>query len=293
MTSIRRAISSVSALVTFEAAARLGGFTLAAEELGVTQAAVSRQIKALEAELNAPLFLRGHRKVTLTPSGQVLAAALTGSFARIAEALDTIRAPQGEEVVTIGATLAFSHFWLLPRLPDFRASHPAIKLRLMAEDSAMDLRRPGLDVAIRYGRPPFADASSQASFADEVFAVASPALTRKGPLPVIAFEPSDPTWLTWRRWSAALGHPFGPEVVTLRCNHYTDTIAAAVNGEGVALGWGRLIGDLLEQGRLVRLGPASVAPEERYHVLLPANRPSTPATRIFVNWIAGQFAPLG
>ena len=292
MTSLRRSISSVPALVTFEAAARLGGFTLAAEELGVTQAAVSRQIKLIESELNVQLFQRGHRKVTLTPAGQVLARVLSTSFARIAETLDHVRQP-AEEVVTIGATLAFSHFWLLPRLADFRAAHPGINLRLLAEDTPLDLRRPGVDVAVRYGLPPFDDAESVANFPDEVFAVASPGLTLPTPVPVIAFEPLEPSWLTWRRWSTMLGQPLGPEVIALRCNHYTDTITAAVAGEGVALGWGRLIADHLAQGRLIRLGPHAVAPPERYHVLLPVNRPSSAATRIFVNWIAGQFAPLG
>jgi DNA-binding transcriptional LysR family regulator len=305
MVSLRRSVSSVGALVTFEAAARLGGFTLAADELGVSQAAVSRQIKLLEAELNTPLFTRAHRKVQLTPAGQALSVAVSGSFNRIAEVLDAIRHPNKAEVVTIGATLAFSRFWLLPRLPAFRAEHPQIKLRLLADDVPLDLMQDRLDVLIHYGQPPFAGAVSRAALADEVFPVCSPAVKarleaevaagRLRHVPVIVSETVDPAWLNWRKWVAVAG-PSSPwaranEQITLRCNHYTDSIQAAINGEGVALGWSTLLADLLDEGRLVRLADAGLRPEERYHVLVPDARSLGSHTRVFVEWIAAQFAP--
>src|SRR5690554_4039556 len=123
MSGIRRSVSSLGALVTFEAAARLSSFTRAAAELGVTQAAVSRQIRLLEQEFNILLFRRAHRRVVLTPAGQVLAQTLTGAFGQVTDAIDTIRRPDAGDLVTLGATLGFSHFWLLPRLPQFRMAH--------------------------------------------------------------------------------------------------------------------------------------------------------------------------
>lgn len=303
MASLRRSVSSVGALVTFEAAARLGGFTLAAEEMGVSQAAVSRQIKLLEAELNAPLFLRAHRKVQLTPAGQALSAAVSGSFNRIAEVLETIRHPSKAEVVTVGGTLAFSRFWLLPRLPAFRASHPHIKLRLLADDVPLDLQQDRLDVLVHYGQGPFPGAKSLAALPDEVFPVCSPAVKErleadiaKGKLrhiPLIISETVDPSWLSWRKWVAAAG-PSAPwaratEQITLRCNHYTDGIQAAINGEGVALGWSTLLGDLLAEGRLVRLGDTGLRPEECYQVLVAADRDLGSNIQVFVNWLATQF----
>lgn len=304
MVSLRRSLSSVGALVTFEAAARLGGFTLAANELGVSQAAVSRQIKLLEAELNTPLFSRAHRRVQLTPAGQALSAAVSGSFNRIAEVLDAIRNPGTAEVVTIGATLAFSRFWLLPRLPAFRVEHPQIKLRLLADDVPLDLGRDKLDVLIHYGQPPFSGAVSRAALPDEVFPVCSPALKQRldaevgaGRLrhvPVIVSETVDPSWLNWRKWVAVAGaqSPWAraSEQITLRCNHYTDSIQAAINGEGVALGWSTLLADQLAEGRLVRLGEAALRPEDRYHVLVPDGRSLGSHTQTFVDWIAGQFS---
>ncbi len=304
MPTLRRSISSLSALATFEAAARLGGFTLAAAELGVTQAAVSRQIKLLEQDLRVPLFVRGHRRVTLTAPGEALAAAVSGAFGRISDVVEAIRQPVAAGTVTIGATLAFSHFWLLPRLPAFRAAHPDIKLRLLGDDTPSDLRRDRLDIAIRYGSPPFEDGESVASAADEVFAVCSPVLRDLLPpevdgaafldLPLIASDWLEPTWLTWRRWARHVG--LGPAVARasdqsrLRFNHYADTIQAALAGEGVALGWATLLSRLLAEGRLVRLGALSFTPAERYHVLVPAGRQPGPGVRAVLDWIVAEFA---
>ena len=109
----------VTALRAFEAAARLSSFTRAAEELGVTQAAVSRQIHALEQDFGFPLFNRLHRKVSLTAQGRSLAAAASNAFNLIAEASSELRRETSGDELTISATVAFSHFWLLPRISEF------------------------------------------------------------------------------------------------------------------------------------------------------------------------------
>lgn len=293
----------MSALATFEASARLGSFTQAAAELGVTQAAVSRQIKVLENELNVGLFLRQHRKVVLTPAGSALAATVTGAFTNIAEMIETIRRPQSDDTVSVGATLAFSHFWILPRLSAFRAAHPGIRLKLVAEDRTTDLRRDRLDVCIRFAQPPFADGTSIASHPDTVFPVCSPALLARlgmaaagadiARMPLIASDNVNPAWLTWRSWAQAVG--LGPDLARasdrspLRFNHYTDSIEAAVNGEGVALGWSMLLSNHLAAGRLVRIGGQALTTVERYHALVPLGRAPTDATACFLAWLGGHF----
>ncbi|MDO5704882.1 MAG: LysR substrate-binding domain-containing protein [Paracoccus sp. (in: a-proteobacteria)] len=299
MTSLRRSLPSLTALSTFEAAARLCSFTQAAAELGVTQAAVSRQIKALERELNTSLFTRAHKRVVLTPSGTALAATVSLSFANMAEMIDTLRRPVSSDTVAVAATLGFTHFWILPRLADFRDRHPDIKLKLVAEDDITDLRRDGLDVAIRYGRPPFPHATSLASRADRVFPVCSPALIAKlgiggaapdlARLPLIASDTVNPFWLTWKSWAqkVGLGGDLGraSDRSGLRFNHYTDFIHAALSGEGVALGWETLISTYLSQGRLVRLGTHCLTTEERYHVITPDERVPTPQAQAFLDWL--------
>lgn len=304
MSGFRRALPSLSALATFESAARLGSFTLAASELGVTQAAVSRQIKSLEDDLHAPLFVRAHRKVTLTQNGAALAGVLTSSFGRIADMVETLRQPRLEDTVTVGATLAFTHFWLLPRLSGFRTTFPDIRLKLVGDDAMTDLRRDRLDVAVRYGVPPFADGRSLASLRDEIVPVCSPALLAAhgmtadtadlARLPLIASDWVNPTWLTWRTWARGVGlaDQLGraPDASALRFNHYTDTIQAAITGQGVALGWVAILSDLIAQGQLVRLGTQSLSQEDRYHAILPLGRDPSPGALVFMDWLSGQFA---
>ncbi len=297
----------MSALATFEAAARLGSFTQAASELGVTQAAVSRQIKLLEDDLNTALFVRAHRKVALTPAGAALAGTVGGAFASMAEMIETIRRPQLGDTVTVGATLAFSRFWILPRLSDFRTAHPSVKLKLVSDDGPADLRRDRLDAVIRFGAPPFPDGRCIASRPDEVFPVCSPRLIDRlgfdpehadlSGLPLIAADNVNPSWLTWRTWAKAVG--LGPALgrasdrSELRFNHYTDTIEAAVNAEGVALGWSMLLERHLADGRLVRVGSRAHPTEQRYCLVVPSERDLAPPTRAFTSWMAGQLAASG
>lgn len=294
MAGFRRSVSSLSALATFEAAARLVGFTRAAEELGVTQAAVSRQIKLLESELNTPLFIRGHRKVELTPSGIMLARALTGAFDQVAEAIDIIRRPAAANTVTFGATLGFMHFWLLPRLPAFRAAHPEVQLRLVSQDSGFDVRRDAVDVLINYGKGSFDGARCLATLPDVVFPVASPSMAGLDrpldQLPLIGCEWLEPSWLSWRRWTQLAGHPPLQKANALRFSQYTDAIYAAVGGEGVALGWQSLIGSHLRDGRLVRLGRQQVTPEETHNLLVPTTRAQGRGARRLTEWLVDAFA---
>jgi DNA-binding transcriptional LysR family regulator len=141
---------------------------------------------------------------------------------------------------------------------------------------------------------------SLASMADEVFPVCSPALlaTVNPPaalgtlaaFPLIGLEWQDPAWLSWPRWAARAGLGHMAVRSELRFNHYTDAIYAAINGEGVVLGWRRLISGLLADRRLVRLGEAVATPEERYHVLRPSHRKPTPPAERFSGWLVRQFA---
>lgn len=291
MAGFRREVSSLGALATFEAAARLMGFTRAAEELGVTQAAVSRQIKLLEAELNMTLFVRGHRKVELTPAGLTLSRALTGAFDQVSEALDTIRRPVAGKTVTVAATLAFTHFWLLPRLPAFRAAHPEVQLRLVSQDSGFDLRRDTVDVLIHYGKPPVDGGRCLAELPERVFPVAAPALADRpwDSLPLIACEWVEPSWMGWRRWSQLAGQGSMTRPSALRFTQYSDAIYAAIGGEGVALGWQALVGGHLADGRLVRLGEAEVVPEETNMLLVPTTRRPGKAAQVFTDWLVAAF----
>lgn len=302
MPSLRRSIPSLSALTTFESAARLGSFTLAAAELGVTQAAVSRQIKLLEDDLNTTLFIRAHRKVTLTQAGAALSGSVGSAFAAMAEMVETIRRPALKDTVTLGATLAFSQFWILPRLSEFRALNPGINLKILSDDAPMDLRRDRVDAVVRYGRPPFPDGECLGSRSDTVFPVCSPRLVDQlgitpdtaelSALPLIASDIVAPSWLTWATWATALG--LGPGVARsserspLRFNHYTDTIEAALNGQGVALGWSMLLANHLREGRLIRLGSCELKTKEHYCFVVGRPLENRPAVLAMAKWMSEE-----
>lgn len=271
---LRKRLPSLTALLTLEAVIRRRSFTAAAEDLGVTQAAVSRQIAALEDEFGQPLFIRKHRAIEPTAACLMLGSVLAQSFTAIADTVDGIKSSK-RDVVTIGATVAFSSFWLLPRLSEFRRMNPGIQVRVVSQDTKISLADGEVDMVIRYGQPPFSDGTVIASRGDVTFPVCSPeyfARRQGGPLSpaddFIEADVYDRSWYTWNHWLNLADRQFAV-IPSLRFNHYTEAISAARSGQGVALGWGVLIRTFLEDGTLVRLDDAELAVEGRYNVMLP------------------------
>lgn len=295
VTSYRRSLPSLNALLTFEAAARQGGFTRAAQELGVTQAAVSRQVQALEHEFGVLLFRRSHRKVELTAAGTLLAGTLNACFEQIRDTADLIRQPVQADALTVGATVAFSHFWLLPRIAAFRSLCPDIAIRIVTQDSPFDLAVDDVDVIVRFGTGAPRGGDVLASLPDTVYPVAAPSLAgtlsgidtlaglAEGPL--IASDTPDATWISWSDWFEAATGAAVAVSPTLRFSSYTDCIQAAVAGQGVGLGWDFLVRPLVEDGRLVRVGTGSVIPAGRYQLVATTKRPQQAPARRFVDWV--------
>lgn len=286
----RRRLPSMTALIMLEAVLRRKSFTLAAGELGVTQAAVSRQIALLEEELGQPMFVRKHRAIEPTAACLVLGAALAQSFSNISDAIDAIKGA-AQDVVTIGATVAFSSFWLLPRLADFRAQNPGIQIRVVSQDAKIDLDSGAVDLAIRFGLPPFNDGTVIASRGDVIMLVCSPEYRDRrgnGPLSAtdefIETDAEDRSWLSWGQWLAELGLHFEVKP-SLRFSHYTETIFAARGGQGIALGWGTLVQTFLDDGTLVVLDGTRLSPEGRYNVLLPLKSRRTVAIDRASSWL--------
>lgn len=293
---IRHQLPSLNALLVLEAAARHRSFTAAAAELHVTQAAISRQIAALEEELEAPLFLRKHRAVEPTPACLQLASTLSLCFAQMADGVDSVRATQQEATVTIGATLAFSTFWLLPRLGAFRERHPNAQIRVVSQDSRIRLHAGDVDLVVRFGLPPFDDGEVVASCADQVFPVCAPdyaarwghgdAVLRQRLGDLIGQDVPDRSWFTWQDWFERAGLPATRIQPRLRCSHYAEALQAARAGHGIALGWGELVRQQIEDGVLVRLGEQAVEAEGRYNVLLPWRRQPHPLRDTLVTWLS-------
>ena len=295
MAHFRKSIPSLSALLALEAAARHRSITLAAGELGVTQAAVSRQIAALEAELGQLLFHRRHRAIEPTEACLALTTALAGSFTQIRDSVERARA--GDTIVTIGTTLAFSTLWLMPRLRAFRDAVPMAQVRMIARDSRIGLETGEADVVVRFGIPPFDDAQVITSSRDVVVPVCAPAFAARiadpdafmaTPHDLIENDVTDRQWYSWSDWLARAGLPTTIRARAMHFNHYTDAIEAARAGQGVALGWMTLCERYIADGSLVRLGSREVAPEGTYNVLLPGRRKADPVAETAARWLSEQ-----
>lgn len=293
--SLRRRLPPLTALTAFEAAARLASFTRAARELGVTQAAVSRQIHQLEEEFGFPLFLRLHRRIELTAKGRQLAASATSAFQQVAATIDDITRPETGDELAISASVAFSHFWLLPRISEFSRLHPGIRLRIVTQDATPDLEQADIDLAIRFGSGMWSDGHAELLFDDEIFPVCSadyaahnPAVRTVGDLlahPLIANDTEDPTWTGWTEWLSAFSVKATEKDWGFRCSFYTEAIYAALNGQGIALGWKRLVSDLLAQQRVVRLTEAKITTRNAYFIVVPRRRTGRAAAETFIEWL--------
>lgn len=291
----RRIIPSMTALVEFEAVARLGSFTNAASELGVSQAAVSRQVKFLEETLGVKLFHRLHRSISLTGDGESLYLVVAESMQKIAGVFDRLSTGSEQQELVLACTAAFSQLRLVPRLANLKRLQPNLKLRLTDPMFMADLRHNEVDVAVRFGDGSWTDGTATYLFNEEVFPVCSPRwLEQKGApetledlarMPLIASDSTSEGWMGWETWFSAVGHRPGRLSYALRCSIYSDAVLAARCGQGVALGWGRLVTDFLASGELVRIHTASCKPSDSYYIVVPHGRSITSSITGLVEWL--------
>lgn len=300
----RHELPRLDLLRTFEAAARSLSFTLAARELFLTQSAVSRQIQQIEHGLGVPLFERGHRALALTDAGRVMQRAVVESLERLRDATARVRAAPPSRHVAITCTPGFASLWLIPRLAHFTASHPAVDVRISATLELMDLERSGIDIAVRF--VPISDGlqmdAGRPLFEETVLPVCSPRLLkdRRQPLKrpadlthhtLLAVDaPQGGTGLTvdWEPWLAAMGLPDLHMKNTVRFTGYADVVAAAVEGQGVAIGRLPLLAEMLRDGRLVAPFRGGAASQRGYFVVLSQRARSNAHALDFANWLRAE-----
>ena len=298
----RRLIPSLTALVEFEAVARLSSFTLAANELGVTPAAVSRQIRFLEESLGVRVFHRLHRSIRLTSEGESLYLVVAESMQRIAGVYDQLSGGSEERELVLATTAAFSHFRVLPKLLELKRVQPQLKLRLTTQMFTADLRHNEVDIAVRYGDGKWRDGTSSFLFDEEVFPVCSPAWLQANGSPqsladltkaqLIDSDTTSEGWMDWETWFQAAGMRPPRLQYALRCSLYTDAIQAALRGQGVALGWRRLLSELLDTGELVRVTGTTIKVSDAYYAVIPHGHAPTPTTSGVIDWLRGSLEPI-
>ena len=295
-----RRLPPLNALRAFEAAARHGSFSAAAQELRVTDSAVSQQVRTLERYLGTRLFKRLPRGLLLTELGSTYLPVLTAGFDRLSEATLRLRSGDVGGMLTVAALPAFASGWLLPRIGRFRERYPRIDLLLKTGRALVDFRREDVDVAIRFGAGGGNDTKSVFLLDEEVFPVASPALLAPALIPMnvadlralpllhdVDAHPAQP-WMSWQGWFERAGVD---SPTALRGLKFTDSIVllgAAVAGLGVALGRGPHIEGLLGRGQLVRLTRDSWKAAWSYRLVAPPANFSRPNVRAFVEWIVDE-----
>lgn len=276
----------LNALRAFETSARHLSFTRAAIELNVTQAAVSHQVKALEARLGAPLFRRLPRGLALTDEGHALLPALRESFDRIGDLLERFESGHVRSILTIGAVGTFAVGWLMPRLAAFHEAHPFVDLRLSTNNNRVDIAAEGLDFAVRFGDGAWHGTESEPLMEATLSPLAVPEVADT------LREPADLARCVllrsyradeWPHWFAAAG-AVAPPLRGPVFDSSSTMIEAALQGFGVALAPPAMFGRQLAGGAL-RQPFATAIDKGRYWLTWLKSRPMSPAMDAFATWI--------
>lgn len=294
-----RDLPPLNALRAFEAAARHLSFSKAAEELHVTPAAVSHQVKGLEDLLGVQLFRRLTRAIRLTEAGQAALPVLREAFDRLADGVALMRAETKDKVVTVSLEPSLAAKWLVPRLDRFRMANPDIEVRVDANEKPVDFRRDDVDLAIRYGTGKYPGLEVDRLLSEEIFPVCSPSLLdgakplarpddlRHHRLLHVEWNQDDLMAPSWRKWLLAAGLK---DIDVARGSVFsmmTLAIQAAIDGQGVALASSVLVADDLASGRLVvpfDLGRRDLL-DFAYYLVVPKRTAPLPKVAAFKAWL--------
>jgi DNA-binding transcriptional LysR family regulator len=301
MPNRRYRLPQVAFFQGFEATARNLSFTKAAEELFLTQSAVSRQIKALEDHLGVRLFERRPRSLILTESGQTLYRVTTDVLERLQNAVDQLGSVGRTRQLSITTTTGFASLWLIPRLPRFTNLHPAIDVRISATTDMLNLERSLVDLAIRYCLPETVPEGTIRLFGEEILPVCSPALLRDRSRPLkrpqqlkdhtllhFDYPGAVKSFMDWRTWLSALGLGDLSPARALQFSQYEQMIQAAISGQGVALGRQPLVNDLIQSGALVAPFKNTVVGSRAYFLIESAVASGKPHVHQFVEWLLDE-----
>ncbi|MFN3289741.1 MAG: LysR substrate-binding domain-containing protein [Acinetobacter sp.] len=289
----------MNSLIVFEAAARHLSFTKAADELTVTQGAISRQIRQLEEYLGKELFIRSNRNISLTPTGLQYYQTIYSSLLNVAQATAEIKKWQGEHQITVATTNAMAALWLLPKVASFQQNNEGVDLRILTTENILDLHKMDFDLALFYCRTPPERMNVTTLFPEEVFPVCSPSYLAQfnaDSTPedifgkaLLYLDDSQKDWITWAEWFEAVNYPVVKPKNRVNINNYPMLLQAAINGQGVALAWGSLIDDYLQSGTLVRPVETVLRTQANFCMLEPSDRGMIPSSvKHFRNWLLDQ-----
>ncbi|KZN35786.1 hypothetical protein N474_18040 [Pseudoalteromonas luteoviolacea CPMOR-2] len=289
---------NISGLRMVEAAARLKSYSKAAQELHVTQAAVSQQIRKLEAQLGCKLFYRKGRSMHVTHQGAVLTDAICEGFDSIVDGLKKIQTEPLAGELTITTTQSFASLVLVPRMWKFAVAFPDITLRVLTSKDTEDLRQGKIDIAIRYGRTPYPEYHCEMLFDDPIVPLCSPTVAKQ-------LDKNDPNslkacWLIdyeaqqyWPQWFKRVSvNSDISDCQVLRVNNIDVAMSAVLAGHGVCLGSAKQAALHIEQGMLVQPYTEGLEPDAQYRLMYDAESPRLQRIEAFSNWLKGELSGL-
>ncbi|MDH6266594.1 LysR family glycine cleavage system transcriptional activator [Rhizobium sp. SG_E_25_P2] len=287
-------------LSVFEAVLRTGGVRAAAQELNVTQPAISQALRQLEDHVGARLLDRRTRPAARTQAGEILEAAVVDGLGRIADAVEQIRGLEAAgHAVTIACSVGVATYWLMPRLARFSALQPHVAVNVMTTPQGAPRLTPSIDLAIRYGLGQWGDGLVELLFPERVAPVCSPAFLsrlmdeaggdpiRLDRAPLIHVRAEDPTWLGWPAFLKQRGLP-EPISPGRQFTNYVQATQAALDGQGVMLGWQSITGGLMREGRLVAATSDQVVPREGFYLVSAFGAGEREAARLLKDWLLGE-----
>lgn len=287
-------LPSLNGLRAFEAAARHMSFTKAAEELNVTQTAVSHQIRRLEAELGVHLFLRLAEGLALSEEGQAYLPGIRAAFQELRYSTEQLLEGRHKSVLTISTLVSVASKWLLPRLPSFQQAFADIDVRISASTELVDFRKGAIDAAIRYGRGDWKGLQADFLMSDEIFPVCSPALAKTLSTPAdlarhTMLQVSGVTATDWSTWLSTAGQPLqlaeGPR---LTFDLAMMAVQAAVDGQGVCIGRSTYVEDDLRAGRLVVPFDLRLKDQLGFYLVTPRETAQVKKIVAFRAWLLAQ-----
>ncbi len=302
MRSLRHILPSAGALIAFEAAGRLGSFTRAGTELGMSQAAVSQAVKSLEAALGVALFKRRHRRVELTEAGTRFHADVALGLSHIRKSAEELKALGSEQHVTLSGSTAFASYWMLPRLARFREELPHIDLRIQTSERDVDLMAENIPLGIRSAPPgAFPEYATHVLARERIEAIVGPAYVERSGMPendeaitrhrLIHLEEPYRPCPDWGEWLRAIGLARPPLASGLLINDYVLVVQAVMQGQGIALGWKHLTDHLVEAGLLLRASGHVLETGSAFQILWQHDRPLPKAAAQVRDWLIANAEP--
>lgn len=292
----------LSALRGFEAAARLLSFTLAADELSLTQSSVSRQVKSLEQQVGRALFRRRTRALELTPAGRQLYETVRTALMQIDDTVTAVRGSKQRRRIALTTFASFASVMLMPRLAQYSRLNPDIDIRIEASDVIRDIEAEGFDLAVRYCRVGTEPADAQPLMHEPLITVASPALLEPiepiehaadlAKLTLLQEDDGAPSarYKTWQRWFEQDGDDSPADVARIDLSLTQQLIDAAIRGQGVALVERAYVSEAIARGDLVLAHPRQSSLPYGHFLLRNRERLDHPHVRQFSDWLLEQFA---